>query len=196
MPGMTGFELVKQIREQHFTVPVVALSADSGKTKTDYLNAGFTAYLGKPFTSAQLLDVICQIYPGSFSGNLQRQPATSPVLPAGQNGYSLKQIQQFTDNDPEATQKILRSFVSETRKHLQELKEYADEKQMKKSAGLAHKMLPMFRQLETEEIIRILQTLERDSLTFGESEKLTREIIEKTQLLLQTLEMDLEIATD
>lgn len=196
MPGMTGFELVKQIREKHFTVPVVALSADSGKTKTDYLNAGFTAYLGKPFTSAQLLEIICQIYPDSFSGSLHRQPATSPVLPAGQNGYSLKQIQQFTDNDPEATRKILRSFVSETRKHLQELKKYADEKRMEKIAGLAHKMLPMFRQLETEEIICSLQTLERDSLTFGESEKLTRAIIEKTQTLLQTLEMDLGIDTD
>ncbi len=67
---------------------------------------------------------------------------------------------------------------------------------MKKIAGLAHKMLPMFRQLETAEIIRTLQTLERDSLTSEESEKLTRQIIEKTQLLLQTLEMDLKIATD
>lgn len=185
MPGMNGFELVRQIRQSDIpsatTLPVIALSADSGKNESDYLRDGFTAYLGKPFTSSQLFQLIAR-----FTGTVLPESNPSPLVSdiAETKGYTLKNIGQFTDNDKTAIGQILTSFITETQGHLELLKHNLKEKQEKEIARLAHKMLPMFRQLEANEIVDRLQILERSSLSFEKTENITREIIAKAEELI------------
>ena len=58
MPGMDGFELVQQIRksvnQQVKNIPVIALSARDDMHEKEYQDAGFSAYLNKPYTPEQL----------------------------------------------------------------------------------------------------------------------------------------------
>lgn len=65
MPETNGFDLVKQIRNSSLPnaadLCIVALSADSGRTEKEYLDAGFSAFLSKPFTSGQLTALITQL---------------------------------------------------------------------------------------------------------------------------------------
>lgn len=188
MPEMNGFELVKQIRalpgESGQELPVIALSADSGRTSEDYHAAGFTAYLGKPFTSADILQLICQM----TGMQLASQHSTSSSAENGeQQGYTLKNILQFADNDPEALEKILQSFKATTKEHIQLLKQYRKEKQYEEITRLAHKMLPMFRQLEAKDFINLLEQLEHPEKTNLSAEDiiaLTEEMIEKAKKLL------------
>lgn len=188
MPGMNGFELVRQIRQSGIpsatTLPVIALSADSGKNEADYLRDGFTAYLGKPFTSSQLLQLIARFTGASLPKNNPSPTVTDAVET---EGYTLKNIGQFTDNDKTATGQILKSFITETQGHLELLRHNLKEKRVKEIARLAHKMLPMFRQLEANEIVDRLQTIERSSLSFEKTEKITREIIAKTEELIERI---------
>lgn len=117
MPETNGFDLVKQIRNSSLPnaadLCIVALSADSGRTEKEYLDAGFSAFLSKPFTSGQLTALITQLTGISLS-----EPATTsysnPAQDIERRGYSLKHILQFVDNDREALQKILDSFVMTT----------------------------------------------------------------------------------
>ena len=109
MPGTDGFALVQLIRQSGFpeaaTIPVVALSANPDKTEAEYQQAGFTAYLNKPFTSVQLFEVLEKV-----SGRILQTPApteTNVQEDLATNGYTLKNIMLFTDNDPEATRKIV-----------------------------------------------------------------------------------------
>ena len=164
MPETNGFDLVKQIRNSSLPnaadLCIVALSADSGRTEKEYLDAGFSAFLSKPFTSGQLTALITQLTGISLS-----EPATTsysnPAQDIERRGYSLKHILQFVDNDREALQKILDSFVMTTREHIELLKKYQEEKQWTAIVQLAHKMLPMFRQLEIDEEIPLLEKLEQ-----------------------------------
>lgn len=184
MPEMNGFELVKQIRTlpDAFakTIPVVALSADADKKEENYQKAGFTAYLGKPFTSTQLMELITKLTGLQFTQQEQSILNVQDEEPETK-GYTLKNILQFTDNDPIALQKILESFVTTTREHIEQLKTFKTEHQWEAISRLAHKMLPLFRQLEVQEIIPCLEQLEhpeKHNLTPEKIEYLTQKVIE------------------
>lgn len=190
MPKTNGFDLVKQIRSSslpHATkLCIVALSADSDRTEKEYLEAGFTAFLSKPFTSSQLTALITRL-----TGIPLQEPiitSSNPVQDTARNGYCLKHILQFVDNDQEALQKILDSFVTTTQEHIELLKKYQKEKQWTAIIQLAHKMLPMFRQLEINEEIPLLEKLEqatKNDLPENQILSLTQEVIDKTLLLLK-----------
>src|SRR5262249_2157004 len=58
MPGIDGFELLKQLRErpETSTIPVVLVSARAGEeSRVEGLGAGADDYLIKPFTARELL---------------------------------------------------------------------------------------------------------------------------------------------
>ncbi len=187
MPELNGFELIKQIR--HFpanrTLPVIALSADSEKTAKDYLQAGFTAYLNKPFSTSQLALLIEQLTGYSYQTEPSSAKKTSVV---DKKEYTLKNILLFTDNDKQATSEIIRSFITESENHLRLLKQYDKEKQQENISRLAHKMLPIFRQLEANQITPLLEKLEYSTETLSDDERTTyihqcicliKELIEK-----------------
>ncbi len=195
MPGMNGFELVRQIRQSSLpsakTLPIIALSADSDKQEADYLQAGFTAYLNKPFTSSQLLQLI-----GHLTGRPQTLSATGTPRPSCSEtpGYTLKNIEQFTDDDPDSLKKIIDSFVKTTTEHIQLLNEYCRNKQWDAISRLAHKMLPLFRQLEAKDMILPLEKMEQadqKSLSPSELEELTREVIGKATELTENIRKNL-----
>lgn len=192
MPGINGFELVKRIRQLSVpfasTLPVIALSADSGKSGEDYQKAGFSSYLSKPFTSTQLLQCIRQFCHIS----LPTQEVTLSPSPEGK-GYTLKHLMAFADNDAEATRRILASFLTETRKHLQQMRQYKETQEWDAVSRLAHKMLPLFRQLEASEIISSLEKLEHpESYTLGKDDKegLLSSLLTAIEDLCQQLEQE------
>lgn len=192
MPGMNGFELVKQIRNIPSpiakTLPVIALSADAEKKEEDYLQAGFTAYLGKPFTSGQILRLIQELSGKHSALHKDKTPQENSET-SGSKGYSLKNIIQFTDDDPEATRQILHSFCNETEKHLESMNTLASIPDKDEISRLAHKMLPMFRQLEARNIIPLLQKLEHPDPSLNDKEfiSVTQQIISLAATLIQNL---------
>ena len=180
MPEMDGFELVKKVRNSDLPgakdIPVIALSARSDMEEKTYQEAGFTAYLNKPFTGAQLFEVISRITGKQkiFTQSVQEQET-------GQTeGYTLKNIMEFTDNDPQATTEVIRSFIRETEQNLKLLETGNEAEQIKKTA---HKMLPMFRQLEAKKAVIQLEKLERTE----QSQETVKKAIEACQELLKYL---------
>ena len=115
MPEINGFELVRQIRSLPLfqNLPVVALSADAEKTEEDYLRAGFTAYLGKPFTSSQVIQLLSRLTDKTIVQSCSDSSPKEDDTSSGK-GYTLKNVRLFTDNDAEATAQIISSFCTET----------------------------------------------------------------------------------
>ena len=184
MPGINGFELVGKIRSSSLPcakiLPIVALSADPDRQEAEYIQAGFSAYLGKPFTSSQILEVIER-----FAG-LQQMPECTSAGVAGvcpgmeKPGYTLKNIAQFTDGDPESLKRIMKSFVDSTAGNVGLLRDGLRDRRWDTISGVAHKMLPLFRQLEAVDIIPLLEKMEqfrKHLLTEAEMEKVTEELI-------------------
>jgi CheY-like chemotaxis protein len=69
MPGMDGLETTRQVRMQqaeYAHIPIIALTANVQKTIRDECNkAGMNDYLSKPFTQADIREIISRWSPSS-----------------------------------------------------------------------------------------------------------------------------------
>ena len=69
MPGMSGIETLKAIREQQIAdgVPVIALTADAiAGAKGMYIEQGFTDYLSKPIIYEELEKTLIKYLPAAL----------------------------------------------------------------------------------------------------------------------------------
>lgn len=59
MPGMDGFELCRQVKDEHPSLPVILLTArEDDDSLRQGKEAGSDAYLTKPFSPLELIDAI------------------------------------------------------------------------------------------------------------------------------------------
>lgn len=192
MPEMEGFEFLRQIRqsprEKINRLPVIALSAREDIPESHYVENGFSAYLSKPFTSGQLFALIKRL----TGHSCQTSPEQTETTPTPQL-YDLSMIRVFADNDRETVVQILRSFISDCRTNFGLLDRYARQEETDKISNLAHKMLPMFKQLSIHHIIPFLLFLERMSIPDTSAEKIKETvacILRKGEELLLRLEQE------
>lgn len=69
MPVLGGFEVIRRLRsgDAPSNLPVVALTADTTRPRSDYLTAGFSEYLNKP-VSLHMLEGFVSALPPIASG--------------------------------------------------------------------------------------------------------------------------------
>ncbi len=160
MPGMDGFELVKQIRqsasEKIKHLPVIALSARADMEEQAYLDAGFSAYLNKPFTPDQLYARVNELLGCDIEITPAKEESHDTNAP-----FDLSMIMVFADNDKDAANQIIQSFIADCVQNFEMLEEHVQRHEIEQVKKLAHKMLPMFRQLSIQQVIPLLLFLER-----------------------------------
>ncbi len=158
MPKMDGFELLRKIRKDpaRADLPVIALSGQPDVSAADYLKKGFSGSLLKPYSSQELLEIISDL----LDLKLKTGPAPTPSPLEQQKGYTLSEIKNFAGEDPDAMDAILTAFIESTRSNLLALELAHQKGQNEKVSAVAHKMLPMFRQLQVPQIVEKLAILE------------------------------------
>ena len=158
MPQMSGFELLKVIRslddKEIASMPVVALSG-SVPNDSDLANAGFTAFLTKPYTLKQLQDLLRTIFPDHIS-------AASEL--------NLDALTAFAGDDAQASNAILKTFCDETSHNLSLFKKALEKKDRKEASRLAHKFLPLFSMIGAKDLTPALETLEKKSDPLSDAE--------------------------
>ena len=169
MPIIDGFELVKQIRQHMNTaiadMPAIALSGKRDLAPQDYILRGFTAHHPKPIQIEQLLELIAGIFSDAtvFDSNLLQQNGNGTL-------YSLTSLSQFTHNDPDSLNTILETFIESAKENCAALQQAAQEKDADMVAQIAHKMIPMLRQMEVFSIADRLLPLEDRTIQFIDGE--------------------------
>ena len=156
MPIMDGVAFIKKLKKnpELQSIPVIALSGNATLKKSDYRFFGFTAHLEKPFKPAKLIEVLERI--GTLeTGNSASQ---SRAVESQSTHFSLNQLQAFTGSDQSALFNILTVFCTSTSENLLVL-EHKNPDPLK-IKEVAHKMLPMMRQLEARSVIPLLEKLE------------------------------------
>ncbi|KAA6302366.1 MAG: Sensor protein EvgS [Candidatus Ordinivivax streblomastigis] len=140
MPDMSGMELVKRIRISEFkdsmTIPIIGLSAAS-MPESEYQEAGFSAFVEKPFTPKQLINIIYE-----YTGN---------------KNMGFDTFIQFADGDPTAGKEIFQIFITETEKNYQSLTQAFDKHDWETIKYVSHKMLPLMKMISSGELVDFLQ---------------------------------------
>ena len=107
--------------------------------------------------------------------------------------YSIKKFEAFAQGDPEDTRLILASFVHSSLQNLLLFQEYLDAENDQLLSELAHKMLPMFRQLNNTKIVELLKKLELekiDQCTKEEKQEIGSLAIKTLEKLLEKITAD------
>lgn len=189
MPKKSGFALVEKIRNhpkiEIKNIPVVALSGKRDSSPEDFIDKGFTYFVGKPVRMEEILQVMEFI----FKGKKTTFPTPEKPLQKTNTLYDLSSLKQFTGDDKEALNKIISVFLESTETSIEELKNNI--KNLDKLSETAHRMIPMLRQIESFEIVFLLEKLDDKKIPKKETEKYISEIIEKINVL--TLELKNEI---
>ncbi len=165
MPQIDGFELVRIIRNNNdpaiARLPVIALSGKRDLAADDFTSHGFTTFHPKPL---QLEDLLLQLRAIFRNESAAWQIAARAQADNGKL-FNLDSLNQFTQNDPNALRHIVVNFIDNTRENCALLREAAVANDGKKLADLAHKMIPMLRQMEVFSIADLLLPLEERTLS-------------------------------
>lgn len=154
MPEMSGFDVLKSVKAVHPDLPVVAVTART-VDKKDYLSAGFSDVLTKPFKETELIRVLQEHIKDK---NVQ-------LTETGQSDemVGLSALTAFAEDDEGAKKEILESFISQTQENLENLKSAIAEGNKEQVRALCHKMMPIFTMIGEKEVTAILRKYEVES---------------------------------
>ncbi|HSP82530.1 MAG TPA: ATP-binding protein, partial [Gillisia sp.] len=158
MPKMDGFELVRSIKNNpdFSNIPVIAISGQTTVPAENYTEAGFAGNILKPYKPADLLFKIGEV----LKIDIEKKERSNNYNSSGKSEYSLEEIFLFTGEDQVALDTILTAFIESTRLNLKEIENSVDKGDQERVSQIAHRMLPMFKQMKANEIVPKLQDLE------------------------------------
>ncbi|MEL1241565.1 ATP-binding response regulator [Flavobacterium flavipallidum] len=189
MPVKDGFELVHDLQKnKNFkNQPIIAVSGRSDLNEKIYLEAGFTTILHKPFSPKILLETIEAVFNNT---TLPIQNKEEHFTNEKESSYSLDSLKLFLKDDNEALNNIITSFINSTNSNLFLLENTIETLDQNKIKEIAHKMAPMFKQIQAHEIGTILNQLETKNYEQSELNNLFSSLKTKIKTLLLLLEKE------
>ena len=182
MPGTNGFDLLTLLRNSNIgnsrTIPVVAMTARGDRDKEAFLNAGFTDYIYKPFSSSELLSLLSMI-------RKNRQEDNHSV------DFSLI-LSEVSDKS-----KTLLSFISQSEKDRGELATAMKNGDRQKLREITHRMQPMWELLQMEETLSAYRALlKNETINDKILNEHTRQIMDYTAILIKVAEAEIKRLTN
>ncbi|GAA4308549.1 ATP-binding protein [Pontixanthobacter gangjinensis] len=179
MPFLDGFELINNIRSRKAfkDLPVIALSGRTDIEKEVYTKAGFNNKLLKPYKPQELKQNIADLLDLSIAE--ETEPEAGKIEKLQSDSYDLSDIYEFSGQDDDAMYAIIQAFLEGAHQSLADLKQAYEEQDKDKMGKLAHRMLPMLKQMKANEVIMVLMKLEaREEITKPQFDHLERKIKE------------------
>lgn len=138
MPEVNGYGILELLCTSDIgnsrSIPIVAATAAGFITEEELQSAGFTAMLGKPFSIAELLNVITQY----ANKEHRQQPDFSALLAFGDRRHTLERL------------------IMETKKEMDELRKAAETKGMEALDGWIHHLRSSWMLMKAEQPLTIL----------------------------------------
>ncbi|MFH7019037.1 hybrid sensor histidine kinase/response regulator [Flavobacterium sp. FlaQc-47] len=192
MPEMDGFDFLKKLKSSGYATynnqPVIALTGRTDLDADVYNEAGFTTVIQKPYSPKILLETIHLILENDTLPNVDinenEQKASSKL-------YSLETLKEFLGNDDEALKEVLKSFIESSSENLSLLENAMIEKHIVEINSIAHRIAPMFKQIQAREIGEILKVLENKNLETSDLNDIFKVLQSKTDVLFAALKKEI-----
>ncbi|KFF20305.1 ATP-binding protein [Flavobacterium hydatis] len=192
MPEVDGFQFLEKLKEssnsQYKDQPIIALTGRDDLDLDVYTNAGFTTVVKKPYSPKALLQTILFLFDNSSEINQEENESDNTDL---EKGFSLAPLKSFLSNDKDALQEVLKTFIKTTKENLVVLEKSIAEKDMIEIRAIAHRIAPMFKQIQASEISKILDNLERKKYTDTDLETIFDTLKTEINSLLLILEKEI-----
>ena len=161
MPTVTGYEIVAQLKAGEFknfnNQPILAMTGRRDLTLEHFTEKGFSSLIRKPFSKTDLLQKLHVLL-----NNADEIIPTEEtrINTDSQQLYSLNSLKMFLGDDHDAIDEVVLIFKKDTEENVLLLSTAVAASNITQVNKVAHKMLPMFRQLEVKNVIPILEIFE------------------------------------
>ncbi|NHF58715.1 response regulator [Flavobacteriaceae bacterium TP-CH-4] len=161
MPQITGFEVLQRLRAgeyKHYkNQPIIAMTGRRDLESEAYTSLGFAQVLQKPFSKGELIGILKLL--GLHTKNLGKE-LTPKEKTTTAEVYDLDIIHSFLGTNEDAIHDVLETFLMDTSTNMKLLNETVTARDYAQINSVAHRMLPMFRQLKVASCVPILERLE------------------------------------
>lgn len=175
MPDMNGYEVLELLRASDVgnshTIPVVAATAAGFIMEEELKSVGFTAMLGKPFSIAELLNVVSQY----ANKEHRQQPDFSALLTFGDKRHTLEQL------------------VTETKKEIEEVRKAAEAKDRDALDGWIHHLRSSWMLMKVEQPLQELYAaIHSNNPTDGEIAHAVQKVLTQGKLIVDLARKEAE----
>ncbi|CAC9973431.1 ATP-binding response regulator [Flavobacterium panici] len=192
MPEMDGFMFLKSLRNSEKDIyknqPVIALTGRTDLDAAVYDEAGFTTVVNKPYSPKILLETIQHILDHD---TLPKAAINEVEETVSSQLYTLDTLKEFLGNDQNALNDVLKAFIISSNENLDLLENAIHEKNVPEINSIAHRIAPMFRQIESRDVSILLKTLEQNNLEIADSKDIFEALKAKTNKLFAVLEQEI-----
>ncbi len=190
MPEMDGFAFLQKLKNTsvYKNQPVIALTGRTDLDASVYADAGFTTVVKKPYSPKILLDTIRIILEDD---HLPKVDTTQTEEKSSVKLYSLETLKEFLANDKNALNEVLKSFIESTNENLVFLENAILEENTVEINAIAHRIAPMFKQIEANEIAKILVVLEKNEFEITKAKDIYKDLNAKIISLFILLEKEI-----
>lgn len=195
MPTVTGYEIVSKLKSgvylNYTNQPILAMTGRRDLPLEHFTHEGFDELILKPFSKTALLQKLNEI-----SNRTTKTEVIETIYSNKKNedSYSLETIKMFLGEDKRVINEVLYSFKMDTIENRNHLKYAISNFDISKLNQIAHKMLPMFRQLQVLNAIPILENFEvlkTGEKTLEELKEESTELQQKIEALIQEITTNL-----
>ena len=193
MPEMDGFMFLKKLQTSekglYKNQPVIALTGRTDLEPSVYTEAGFTTVIKKPYSPKVLIETIQSILTDDRLPNtvINEQEAEETAAQL----YSLKTLKEFLGQDNDALKDILKAFMASSNENFTALENAIAEENIADIRAIAHRIAPMFKQIEAREIGAILKILEQNDLEIEQVKEIYQDLKIKRDLLFNALQQEI-----
>lgn len=170
----TGKDILAISKSLYPRKPVVIMTARSDYHTARAYSLGFDGYLVKPFT----IETLYAQFGGSRASD-----------------YNLSQLSALFEEDEEAIREVIDAFSHATLSHVASLREFLRDSEFNRAQAICHKMLPMFAQLEANDVVVLLRKMDahKEHSYLGWETDL-EEIIIRAEMLVNHLEIKIPVS--
>ena len=175
MPEVNGYEVLELLRTSDIgnslTIPVVAATAAGFITEEELKLAGFTAMLGKPFSIAELLNVVSQY----ANKEHRQQPDFSALLAFGDRLHTLERL------------------IMETKTEMDEVRKAAETKDMEALDGWVHHLRSSWMLMKAEQPLTVLyEAIHNENISESEVNIAVDAVLAQGKLIVDLARKEME----
>jgi len=192
MPQITGFEVLEKLRSgayKHYKKqPIIAMTGRRDLESEAYTSIGFDQVLQKPFSKKELIAML-KLLGFKTETTMPKTEIDTPDKIATEH-YSLEIIHSFLGVNEDAINEVLQTFILDTRTNMQLLEDGIATSDYLQINQVAHRMLPMFRQLKVDVVSTIerLELAQTPTMNTAELEDALHVVKNKVAMLTQEIE--------
>jgi two-component system, sensor histidine kinase len=197
MPVMNGYDAARKIREEiSDKLPVIALTANAIKgDNKKCIEAGMNDYIAKPFKEEDLLKMMAGILQTNVSIKTKK-PAAMPKTEEIAY-YDITEISKISRGNETFVQKMLKMFVDQVPKHMEEMKEKYAAKELISVGEIAHRIKPTIDNMgivASKNTIREIEKIGKSGIDTGTLQELITKVEKDISLAVEAIKKDFQLS--